>query len=72
MSEPVTIALIVSIAPTIAAFSALLVTLYRVIPKLNHITVLTNSTLTAANRRIDELEIEVHALKAKLLGKHTK
>ncbi len=30
--------------------------------KLNHITVLTNSTLTAANLRIDELERQIQSL----------
>lgn len=32
--------------------------------KLDHITLLTNSTLTAANKRIDELESMVRALTA--------
>jgi len=59
MTSEVYIALIVAIPPTIAALGAILVGVLadrRSGRKLDHITVLTNSTLTAANRRIDELE----------------
>jgi len=59
MTSEVHIALIVAIPPTIAALGAILVGVLadrRSGRKLDHITVLTNSTLTAANRRIDELE----------------
>lgn len=59
MTTEVQIALIVAIPPTVAALGAIYVTIRadaRANLKLNHITVLTNSTLTTANRRIDELE----------------
>lgn len=67
MTEAVTVALIVSAAPALAAIVSVWALLRTaVVPKLDHITVLTNSTLTAANRRIDELEHEVKELKARL------
>ena len=59
MTEAVQVALIVAIAPTLVAFGGIVVsvlTLWSAHRKLNHITVLTNSTLTAANKRIDDLE----------------
>jgi len=65
VNDTVWIALIVAIPPTIAAMGGLLVTLLahrRAGNKLDHITTLTNSTLTAANKRIDELEAQVVAL----------
>lgn len=65
MSESVQIALIASIAPTIVAFGAIIATIVtsnKADGKLNQIHVLTNSTLTAANKRIDELEAIVKRL----------
>ncbi len=62
MTESVQLALIVAVPPTLAALGGILMGLRadkRSDAKLNHITVLTNSTLTAANRRIDELEAVV-------------
>ncbi len=62
MTESVQLAIIVAVPPTLAAIGGILMGLRadkRSDAKLNHITVLTNSTLTAANRRIDELEAVV-------------
>jgi len=66
VTDPVQIALIVAIPPTVAALGSILATWLadrRANRKLNHITVLTNSTLTAANKRIDELEAIVRQLR---------
>lgn len=72
MTPEIKIALIGSIGPTIAGLAALgavILSHIRSGRKLDHITFLTNSTLTAANRRIDELELEVKALRLDLDGK---
>lgn len=69
MSEAVQIALIVAVPPTIAALGAVTAIVLadrRADKKLNHITFLTNSTLTEAHRRIDELEQQLKALAAEV------
>ena len=69
LTPEVLIALIVAIPPTLAAIGAILVTILtdrRASTKLNHITVLTNSTLSAANIRIAELESVVKQLQNKI------
>lgn len=71
MTPEVQIALIVAVPPTLVAAGAILVTLLahrRANTKLDHITVLTNSTLSDALRRIEELEIMVHRLEAERDG----
>lgn len=71
MVEVVQIALITSIAPTLVALGSIIATLMtarRADGKLNQIHVLTNSTLTAANKRIDELETLVKRLLAERAG----
>jgi len=55
MSDPIKIALIAALPPTLAV----LWTAFRSWAKLDVIHTLTNSTLTAANKRIDELEMIV-------------
>ncbi len=65
MTDAVQIALIVAIPPTVTAVCGVgiaIVNNRRATEKLEHITVLTNSTLTAANTRIDELEKQVLSL----------
>ena len=72
MTEAVQVALVVATPPTVVAISALILGLRAdararkadVISgrKLDHITVLTNSTLSAANKRIEELEEVVRRL----------
>lgn len=52
MTEAVQVALIVAAGPTLLG----LIQHFHADRKLNHITWLTNSTLSAANKRIDELE----------------
>jgi hypothetical protein len=67
VTDAVQIAITVAIPPTVAAIGAIVATILvdrRADRKLNHITVLTNSTLTAANKRIDELEELVRSLLA--------
>jgi polyhydroxyalkanoate synthesis regulator phasin len=69
VTDSVQIALIVAVPPTIAAIGAIAATVLadrRADRKLNHITVLTNSTLSEAKRRIDELEQQVKALRQQL------
>lgn len=69
MTDTVQIALIVAVAPTIAAIGALVVTLRakkEIVPRLDHITTLTNSTLTAAKQQIEELKDEVAGLRDEL------
>lgn len=56
MSEEVWIALITTIPVVIAALGTIIIALYRAHTKLNHITILTNSTHTAAVKRIEDLE----------------
>lgn len=61
------IAVVVAIAPTILALSSLIATLRlekRSNTKLDHITTLTNSTLTAANTRIEFLENKIFNLES--------
>jgi hypothetical protein len=55
VTEAVEVAMITSAAPTAAALVSLMVTL-RHTSKLDHIIVLTNSTLSAARERITALE----------------
>ncbi len=68
MSEGAQIALIASIAPTVTALVGVIIALINHRAgdvrdkKLDHITVLTNSTLTQANNRIAVLEGQVSAL----------
>ena len=71
MSDAVKIALIVALPPTIAALGALLAIILadrRAGKKLDHITVLTNSTLTAAKEQIRSLKERVARLTAELGG----
>jgi hypothetical protein len=68
VTDAVQIALIVAMPPTVVAIGSIFVAVLqdrRAGKKLDHITVLTNSTLTAANKRIDELEQTVEALLTK-------
>ncbi len=64
MTDGIWIALIAASASALASLAAIRAQNRLLVPKLDHITVLTNSTLTAANKRIDDLEIEVKSLKA--------
>jgi hypothetical protein len=68
MTEMVELALIAAMASSIASGATVAVSILAqnrvLVPKLDHITVLTNSTLTAANKRIDDLEAIVKSLKA--------
>lgn len=59
MTPEAQVALIVALPPTVTALGAILVTILAYQKsgvKLDQIHVLTNSTLTAANKRIDDLE----------------
>lgn len=72
MTESLEVALVVSTPPMLVAVGSLVVAIrnQRVSgKKLDHITVLTNSTLTAANNRIDQLEGQVEKL---LMERHEK
>ncbi len=68
MTDPVQIALVATIAPTVASVVAVVIAWINHRDgnvrdkKLDHITVLTNSTLTSANQRIAELETLVLSL----------
>lgn len=65
MTESVQVALLVAIPPTVTAVGAIIMGILadrRASKKLDHITILTNSTLTAANKRIAELEVIVARL----------
>jgi hypothetical protein len=67
MSEPALIALIVATPPTVAAVGGIIIGILadrKASKKLDHITILTNSTLTTANKRIAELEDVVTRLVA--------
>ncbi len=67
MTPETQVALISAMPPTLAAlgaFVAVLIVDRRSDRKLNHITVLTNSTLAAANKRIEDLEEVVRRLVA--------
>ena len=68
MTEMVELALIAAGASGLSSGAVVIVAVLAqnrvLVPKLDHITVLTNSTLTAANKRIDDLEVEVETLKA--------
>lgn len=62
-------ALIIAAPPTLTAVGAFVMAMRvarRADRKLDHITVLTNSTLTAANKRIDELEHIINTMSARL------
>lgn len=59
MTSEVQMALITAIPPTIASIGGIIIAVYssrKADKKLNHITVLTNSTLTAANEKIADLK----------------
>ncbi len=65
MTDVVQVALIAAIPPTVVAIGGIVVALLvdrRANGKIDHITVLTNSTLTEANKRIEQLEGQVKAL----------
>lgn len=67
MTEAVQIALIVAVPPTFLAASGIVIAYLNnkvATKKIDHVTVLTNSTLTAANKRIDLLEAQVRSLGA--------
>lgn len=78
MADAVIIALIVAIPPTVIAAGNIWLGVLadnraaaeraagraESNTKLDHITVLTNSTLTAANKRIDELEATIKQMLA--------
>lgn len=71
MNDVVKVAIIVSIAPTLMALVAILTTVLtsrKADGKLDQIHTLTNSTLTAANKRIDELEALVKRLLVERAG----
>ena len=62
-------ALVIATPPTLTALAALIaivIATRRADRKLDHITVLTNSTLTAANKRIDELETIINTMSVQL------
>jgi len=65
MTDAMSYALIVSAGPTLMALIGV-VAIWKShttnSKKLDHITVLTNSTLSAANKRIEELEMVVARL----------
>ncbi len=72
MTPEVQTAFLSSIPLIITAIGAIIVPIvtdYRANKKLNHITVLTNSTLTAANKRIEMLEGIVKDLTLRLDAK---
>jgi len=65
MTDAVQLALITAVPPTLAILANIWLTEHRSMKasaKLDHITVLTNSTLTAANQRIESLAADVEAL----------
>ena len=62
MSETVIVAFIAAVIPAAAAITVQMISNSRAGKKLDHITVLTNSTLTAANQRIEQLEDIVNQL----------
>lgn len=71
MSENVQLALIVAIPPTFTALAGIIISWInhrQSDGKLNHITALTNSTLTAANARIEKLEKIVEELTGRKPG----
>lgn len=61
MNAEVQTALIVAIPPTLVAIGGVILAL-KSQKKLDHITVLTNSTLTTANEKIDSLEKSIQIL----------
>ncbi len=72
MTEAVQVALIVALPALVTSLSASIGVILQNskhqkinTASLSHITVLTNSTLTAANKRIDELEAEIKGLRVK-------
>lgn len=68
MSPEIQIAVIVAVPPTLAVIGSTVVGVVaarKANTKLDHITVLTNSTLTAANKRIESLEKTVRSMTRK-------